>query len=288
MQPMIPLLLEPTRTSSRPIARSLDQFYTSIEVAERCVLSLLAVLGTPSDRTTWIEPSAGSGRFLKLLPHPRIGLDIAPANPEVILGDFLVWWPTGDARKIVVGNPPFGKNSSLAVKFFNHAASFADVVAFIVPRTFQKATVQARLDPFMDCVLEELLPLESFEFGGEPYAVPTVFQVWRRMSHPRPCVRRATSHADFEFLPAHLAHAADFAFQRVGARAGLISLEGRMKSPQSHYFVRMLNPSADVRAGLQSIDWNLVKWRTAGNPSIGKAELVEAYEDQCGQKSASR
>ena len=44
----------------------------------------------------------------------------------------------GCDKYLVIGNPPFGKISSLAVKFFNKSAEYADVIAFIVPRTLKE------------------------------------------------------------------------------------------------------------------------------------------------------
>ena len=53
----------------------------------------------------------------------KIAYDIEPKFSETICYDFLETEPLLDRGKIlVVGNPPFGKNSSLAVKFFNHAS----------------------------------------------------------------------------------------------------------------------------------------------------------------------
>ena len=45
-----------------------------------------------------------------------------------------------------LGNPPFGKNCSLAIKFFNKAAEFADLIAFIIPRTFKRISIQNKLN----------------------------------------------------------------------------------------------------------------------------------------------
>lgn len=274
--------------SGRSSARILDQFYTRPDVAERCLDRLFEAVVPPPAPCVWLEPSAGAGSFLRHLPRPRLGLDIAPRHDEVTRADFFTWRPQPGLRYVVVGNPPFGKNSSLAVRFFNRAAAFAEVVAFIVPRTFQKESLKAKLDPFMELRIEETLEGDAFEFEGEPYAVPTVFQVWERTARLRRRQSRPTRHADFEFLPAEHAISADFAFQRVGARAGLASREGLRKSPQSHYFIRVINRDIDVLTTLRGVDWNEVKWRTAGNPSIGKAELVAAYEARRGQEPTSR
>jgi hypothetical protein len=90
---------------------------------------------------------------------------------------------------------------------------------------------------------------------------------------------RRTTHDHFSFVRPQDAH---FAFQRVGARAGLVSREGLRKSPQSHYFLRSHVGEGTLFDRLDAIDWNPVKWRTAGNPSIAKSELIGCYEAAIG------
>ena len=104
--------------------------------------------------------------------------------------------------------------------------------------------------------------------------LPTVFQIWERRSSLRALTTSVTRHPDFSFVTASNAH---FAFQRVGARAGLASVEGLRKSPQSHYFLRANDNYIELLDRLRSIDWTPIKSRTVGNPSIGKGELIAAY-----------
>ena len=256
------------------IARALDQFFTRPDIASSCLAEVRKF--TRQDEWFWVEPSAGSGAFLEQLPNPRIGLDIVSLRPDIAALDYLDWVPGVSTRRIaVVGNPLFGKNASLARRFFDHSARFADLVAFILPRTFEKPLFVNRLDRRMHLVCSKTLPDESFEFRGEPYAVPTVFQIWERRQELRPFTAGSLRHGHFDFVPSEVG---DFAFQRVGARAGLVSLEGLRKSPQSHYFLRSKIRPDTLFDRLKSIDWNPIKMRTAGNPSIGKAELVGAYQ----------
>jgi hypothetical protein len=264
----------------------LDQFYTRSAVARDCVARVLAVIGDQNG-TVFIEPAAGAGSFLDALPQPRIGLDIAPARVDIERADFLHWWPPISAsRFVVVSNFPFGKNASLAVKFINHAAQFAEIVASILPRTFEKATTQRRVSARLELVDETSLSADSFVYLGAPYSVPVVFQIWRRSGVPRARVAGPLVHPDFAFL--RTPEQADFAFQRVGARAGLVSVEGLARAAQSHYFIAVRNPTRDVAAILAAIDWNGVKNRTAGNPSIGKAELVAAYQARIAESGLAR
>ena len=253
-------------------SRRLDKFFTKPEVAAACVAMARTAIG--AEPALWIEPSAGAGAFLAALPCPKIGVDIDPAAGGMIKADFLEWEPPNVRGTIAaIGNPPFGKNASLAVKFFNRAASYCDFVAFIVPRTFEKASIRKRLDRRFSLVFETALDPGSFLFMGEPYAVPAVFQVWakgpERVDIPAPA-----THPDFDFVGRG---EADFAFQRVGAQAGLSPGWHGMKSPSSHYFLKSKRRDIDVRSVLAAADWSLAKARSAGNPSISKTELVAGY-----------
>ena len=103
------------------LARSLDQFFTKPAVAVQCLKALNDYMPSAADDWLWIEPSAGGGVFYDLMPYPKIGLDIMSQRPDITQTDFLGWHPGQVRRKIaVVGNPPFGKNSSLARRFFDH------------------------------------------------------------------------------------------------------------------------------------------------------------------------
>lgn len=257
-------------------SRALDQFFTRPDVAMHCISEVQRYLAHDKRQWLWVEPSAGGGAFLDAMPNPKMGLDIHSRRMDITAADFLSWYPGKTPYPIAVaGNPPFGKNSSLARKFLDHAASFADIVAFILPRTFQKPAFINRLDRHMHLVREMVLADDSFIFENQPYPVPTVFQIWERRIELRMVTHNATKHPHFSFVRANEAH---FAFQRVGARAGLVSREGLQKSPQSHYFLKANIGPDDLFYRLRSIDWDPVKLRTAGNPSIGKGELIHSYD----------
>ena len=98
--------------------KRLDQFFTNDDIVDICLSTI-----NPNNYDMVIEPSAGSGSFYHKIEHKnKIAYDIEPHFSETICYDFLETEPLVDRGKIlVVGNPPFGKNSSLAVKFFNHA-----------------------------------------------------------------------------------------------------------------------------------------------------------------------
>lgn len=118
-------------------AKRLDQFYTSDAVALQCLLFLKEYLGSESQdaKYTYVEPSAGGGAFFKLLPENcRVGIDLDPKCEGVVKADYLTWGGHEIFKStfvVVVGNPPFGKNASLALKFVNRSGEYAKIVAFV-------------------------------------------------------------------------------------------------------------------------------------------------------------
>lgn len=251
-------------------ARSLNQFYTEYAVAS----VLFKFLSSQFDLCKFelTEPSAGTGSFSRLLPLGSLAYDLDPKAPGIIQADFLKLELPQTGKLAVVGNPPFGKNSSVAIRFFNHAAPRAVLIAFIVPATFKKMSVQRRLDPNFHLEAEMAVPHNAFWFCGERKRVPTVFHIWVKKDVERSTARPPTRHPDFDFVknPSD----AGFVVQRVGGYAGKIHRDFGM-SAQSHLFIRP--KVAAVEATMASLDLASTAKMTAGNPSIAKAEIVSLY-----------
>jgi len=182
------------------MGKGLDKFYTK-ESAVKRLIDMLDV----KEYDFIVEPSAGDGAFLRQLSGLKvIALDIAPDNPKIVQQDFFefeVGQKNKESNILTIGNPPFGKNSSLAVRFFNHAAKFSSCIAFVVPRTFRKSSLQNKLNLNFHLQEEYVLPRASFYLPtGEDYEVPTVAQVWVRKDTQRSKVELLTKHSDFDFL----------------------------------------------------------------------------------------
>ena len=267
-------------------ARALDQFYTKANVATRCLAFLRK--HAPTNGAFFLEPSAGSGAFFSQLPQEaRMGLDLDPKAEGIVAGDFFKFDPAvlpHANRIIVVGNPPFGKNSSLALRFLNEAAGFADFIAFVLPQTFKKRSLLGRIHPNLHLVAQLDMEPYSFEFEGEAYDVPCVFQVWERRAAAREIVDSPLSHPDFSFsTPSD----ADFAVRRVGGLAGKVILDYAAYSPSSHYYIKAKDPERCLEV-FKQICWDEVKYQTAGNPSVSKRELVELYTKAINRSSSQR
>jgi hypothetical protein len=213
-----------------------DQYYTKPIVAEKLVQEI--ILRFPqSSSFFWIEPSAGNGAFLQNVPtgFEKIGLDIDPKASGILKTDFLKWTPSTSKPILVFGNPPFGRQSSLAKAFLKHACSFAAVVAFILPRSFLKPSMVSCIPANFHCLYCQHIENRAFEVNGEAYDVPCVFQIWEKRETNRPEVALIEPKGFSYVKPPQSYH---IAFRRVGGTAGTCSLAPGNFNPNTHYFLR--------------------------------------------------
>lgn len=163
-----------------------DQFFTPNTTAKYCYKKFIEVIKKYKNIEnvyTFIEPSAGNGVFLKLLPeNRRIGLDIEPKLDEIKKQDFLEWKPPDSNKYITIGNPPFGLRGQLALKFINHSSQFSDYVCFILPQLFEsdgKGVPRKRVIG-LNLIHSEKLDTEFESPDGKPIKVECIFQVWSK------------------------------------------------------------------------------------------------------------
>lgn len=161
----------------------LDNLYIKPHFAEKIV----SLLDLPK-YSTIIEPCAGCGNLSKLIPN-CVAFDINPTSPEITQKDFFTYSiPRGNI--LVVGAPPFSRQSRHTVKFFNHAAKFAQTIAFVVEKTFRHPTTVNKLDKFFHLQIDLDMPTNCFTFNGFEYELDCAFQVWERADEMRLPVRR--------------------------------------------------------------------------------------------------
>jgi predicted RNA methylase len=287
-------------------AQMLSQYFTKQGVVEK-ILQIVEL----EDYDLIIEPSAGDGAFSKHLPKEKtVAVDLEPKAKGIKEKDFLEFSDSismvlpliaEDKRVLTIGNPPFGKNSSLARRFFNLSAEYSDVIAFVLPRTFRKPSVINYLNRKFHLTYEEILPLDSFYTPEEEsYNVPTVFQIWKKESEDREDIPIHRMCEDFEFVSKeNLTYVplqvwppnpvfgevsylvgCDFSIQRVGGNAGKVYDGGCKRHWRYHHFIKVKNDKIDVKAIFESIDWEVPdgpKFDTAGNPSISKNDFIRYY-----------
>ena len=94
--------------------------------------------------------------------------DIEPHNNQIIKQDYLLFdykliRETFNCSKIhIIGNPPFGRQSSLAIKFIKKSSEFCDSISFILPKTFKKDSFKKKINLNFHLIFEIDLP-DNFE-----------------------------------------------------------------------------------------------------------------------------
>mgnify|MGYP001285504831 CR=1 FL=1 len=267
----------------------LDKFYTNNNISEKCLKTIEKIY----EWSKWelvIEPSAGNGSFLKKIPiNKKIGIDILPDDDDIIKQDFLTYYPDNNIKKIlIVGNPPFGKGSSLAIKFFNHAAKWGNVIAFIIPRTFRRISIQNKLNINFHLILDDDIPINPCSFTPN-MMVKCCFQIWEKKENKREKVKLETKHKDWKFIgfgpkdekgqptpPTDV----DFAIRAYGGKCGeIIDKKLELLRPKSWHWIKSNIDLNILIQRFKNLDYSL-SLNTARQNSIGMGELVKLYKEK--------
>ena len=178
----------------------IDKYYTNNNVALDCISKL--------DIKSYdfiVEPSAGNGSFYNQINHPnKIGMDIMPEHGDILEADWFDYNIDNNYKKVlIIGNPPFGVNNYLSVKFLKHAFSFNNVetVAFILPNVYNKHTKQKMIP--LEYRIKDIyrLPSNSFTLGGNIKNIPCSFYIFDK-----------SDGEDLRFIPEKYNDTKDFAF----------------------------------------------------------------------------
>jgi hypothetical protein len=265
---------------------NLDKFYTISSISKKCIDTVFNLFDKDSFDFI-IEPSAGNGSFyLQISFTDKIGIDIKPDHSSIIKQDFLLYLPPLNKKNILtIGNPPFGKNSSLAIKFFNHASSFSNIIAFIVPRTFRKISIQNKLNLNLDLIYDEDIPIRPCSFEPKMSA-KCCFQIWQKKDKKRNIIHLPIEHTDWIFLPygpkdnnnqPTSPENADFAIRAYGGKIGEIKTENlRLLRPKSWHWIKSNIDKNTLLSRLNKLNFSN-SLNTARQNSMGKAELVDLY-----------
>jgi len=236
-----------------------DKYYTKQYIADY----LSHIIYDRYGEAKYIEPTAGNGSFLKVLPN-IVGYDLIPERGDIIQCD--VFNNTFTNSDIIVGNPPFGVNSSLAIKIFNHiASSKVKAICFVLPKTFKKVGIHNKLNLNYHLVFEQDIIDNAFLVDGINKDVPCVFQIWEYKDRQREIVDNVVC----KWIEFTTKDNATIAIRRAGGKAGQL-LDGVEHSKASTYFIKEKHPL--VRKAIQLIDLSVVS-HTAGVKSISKNEL---------------
>ena len=256
---------------------TIDKYYTKDGVVELC-LTLIKEHLNIAENDLCIEPSAGNGSFISGIKKTfcnYIFYDLEPENKEIIKKDYLTGSYNDFKSKFnnihIIGNPPFGRQSSLAIKFIKKSCEFCSSVSFILPKSFKKDSLKKTFPPIFHLIFEMDLPDKSFLVDGVEHDVPCVFQIWEKKTHNRVVLEKLEP---TNFIFVEKTDNPDISFRRVGVNAGTIDTNIDEKSIQSHYFIKFTNKK-NIQENIQQLskityDFN----NTVGPKSISKQELI--------------
>ena len=260
---------------------SLDKFYTAPAIADKCI-ELVKQHVNINENDLCIEPSAGNGSFIKgikkIFKNYRF-YDLEPGDDSIIKQDYLKYnyepINTPSNSKIhIIGNPPFGRQSSLAIKFIKKSCEYCDTISFILPKSFKKESLKKHFNLNFHLMYEYDLPENSFIVDKKNYDVPCVFQIWIKKKEKRIVDKKITPNK-YTFVKKGEIH--DISFRRVGINAGVIDRKTETKSIQSHYFIKFdIELTDDLFNKLKNINYESKDY-TCGPKSISKQELIKEF-----------
>lgn len=254
----------------------LDQFYTNKDISLKYYNKLKKIINL-NDYDIHLEPSAGSGSFFNIMDNTKkIGLDIEPKEKDIIKMNFFNYKPENDKKYLVIGNPPFGRISSLAVKFFNKSAEFSNCIAFIIPRTFKRVSIQNRLNLHFHLIYTEDIPIKPCCFTPHLNA-KCCFQIWIKKETIRKKLIYDTTHNDFKFLKDKSKNC-DFVIKAFGANCGKITdTNFSLLTKKNYHFLISNIDVAVLKNRFNQLNYTISK-DTVRQDSLGKKELINLYK----------
>jgi predicted RNA methylase len=259
---------------------TIDKFYTSQLIANDCINKFKKIINI-KDNDLCIEPSAGNGSFInaikKNFKYYKF-YDIEPENNDIIQQDYLDFNYNELKNKYnnihIIGNPPFGRQSSMAIKFIKKSSEYCDSISFILPKSFKKDSLKNKIPFYFHLIYEFDLPQNSFIINDKQHDVPCVFQIWIKKTQKRSVIQKLTSDK-FNFVKKTELH--DISFRRVGVNASYIDINTIDKSIQTHYFIKFnIELNDEILNKLKNINYECKNY-TCGPKSISKQELIKEF-----------
>ena len=257
-----------------------EQFYTPLALAHTLVSDVEKVLGSLQGKTV-LEPAGGTGSFVEAAlakgAKEVISFDIEPLHEKVLLGSFLDQELT-QQNLITISNPPFGRNNSLSIPFFNHAAVNSDAICFIVPRSWRKWSVTNRLDLNFELISDQDLDIDYMDSSGELISdksrLATCFQIWKQTETPRVPVKIT----DMGVIQKVSPELADVSMTIFGYGCGSIKEDFERVPNTTQLFLKLNHPQA--LSALRSVDFSKFFKSTAYTEALSIQEINYLLNEQ--------
>ncbi len=250
-----------------------EQYYTPKSLALELVAQIEKALGPLAGKSV-LEPAGGTGAFIEAVQEKGvtsvISFDIEPLHELVSVGDFLEQ-EIKERNLITISNPPFGRNNSLSIPFFNHAAKVSDAICFIVPRSWRKWSVTNRLDLGFELALDLDIEIDYVDALGSPLSnknhLATCFQIWKKADTPRGLVRVTDKGIIEKVSPEQ----ADVSLTIFGYGCGKVKTQFEPVANTTQMFLKLKHPKA--LAALESVDYSKFFKNTAYTEALSLQEI---------------
>jgi predicted RNA methylase len=250
-----------------------EQYYTPKPLAIELVAHIENILGPLAGKTV-LEPAGGTGAFIEAVQAKGvtgvISFDIEPLHELVTKGNFLEQ-EIKETNLTTISNPPFGRNNSLSIPFFNHAAKVSNSICFIVPRSWRKWSVTNRIDLGFELALDLDIEIDYVDADGTPLSnknhLATCFQIWKKANVSRSVVR-VTDKAIIEKVSPDQA---DVSLTIFGYGCGKVKTQFEPVSNTTQMFLKLNHPRA--LAALESVDYSKFFKNTAYTEALSLPEI---------------
>lgn len=257
-----------------------EQFYTPTTTAD-VILTALDELVPDMTSMTLLEPAGGTGSIIDAALGRGftsvLSYDIEPHHELVQRGNFLEQTIT-QRNLVTVSNPPFGRNNSLAIPFFNHAAQVSDYIVFIVPRSWRKWSVQNKLDRHFHLVQDDDLAVNYVDRDGNEVhgrdRLRTCIQYWKRQDNLRPII----SVQDMGLIEKCQPEEADAALTIFGYGCGTITTDFPRVKNTTSMFLKLKSPK--VLSAAKKADFAQYFMNTAYTEALSWPEINAALNEQ--------
>ena len=154
---------------------------------------------------------------------------------------------------------------------FNRAAEFSSQIAFLVPRSWRKWSVQNRLDPRFHLVLDVDVAVQYEDAFGEKIAkrndLRTCFQIWEK----RLDLRATIAVPDNGFIQKTTPDNADLAIRVFGYGCGNVMSDFPRQPNTTLMFLRVLDKS--IKSALLDLDYERFSINTAYTRALSFQEI---------------
>ena len=187
-----------------------------------------------------------------------------------MLGDFLEQ-DISRSGLITISNPPFGRNNSLSIPFFNKAAQVSDLIIFIVPRSWRKWSVQNRLNQNFHLVRDDDLAINYVDVNGEDShakdRLRTCVQYWERRDTIRPLIKVQ----DMGIIERTTPELADAALTMFGYNCGSLTTDFERRKITTRMYLKFTHPKA--KKAIENSDFSKFYLNTAYTEALALPEI---------------